>query len=145
MKSISAFILLLICSLAASAQNASADRLAHAKSACIKQLKGSAADLAAANRELKSWGRFEVKDSCSASDVSIYMIARETREVGLCAAVVQIIGNPDNAVLWAGSRKCKGSATTPAITALMRQMKAEVGGGKTASAAPAKQSSSSKP
>ncbi len=70
-----------------------------------------------------------MKDDCSGADVAIWLSARHSAENKVCGTRVQVIGNPDNAILWAGARGCK-TQTAPAIGSLIRKLRADVSGEK---------------
>jgi hypothetical protein len=129
-KSLSYLVLIFVAGVSAHGlQDVVPARLASAKTACIKQLNGSKQDVAEVKRQLKSWGRFQLKDDCSGADVAIWLSARYSPENKVCGTRLQVIGNPDNAILWSGAQGCK-TQTAPAIGKMMRKLRTDVSGEK---------------
>ena len=100
-------------------------RLLSAKTGCIHMLHGTDKDMAEARKELKNWGRYKLVDECSKAEVTILIIARYSREVETCGAVVQVQDTANQAILWTGNQKCK-TRTDVVVGHILRSLRAEV-------------------
>jgi hypothetical protein len=100
-------------------------QLTAAHTMCLKIKVASDADVAEARSELKTWGRFQVKEDCAQADVSLWITARVIPEVKTCGAVIQVTSNTDQSILWTGNMKCDDS-TQGIVGRLVRELRKDM-------------------
>jgi hypothetical protein len=100
-------------------------QLTSAHTMCLKVKVASDADVAEARKELKAWGRFQIKEDCAQADVDLWIVARVIPEAKTCGTVLQVTSNGDHSILWTSSMKCADS-TKGTVGRLVRALRKDM-------------------